>query len=267
MVKINQTAQPPGKSGRIWGLDALRGITLISMAVYHGMWDLVYLFGLRADWYNETPGYLWQQSICWCFILLSGFCWGLGRKPLKRGLMVFGGGALVTAVTVLVMPAERVVFGVLTLIGSAMLLMIPLHTLFRKIPAQLAPIGALASVLLFFLTRNVARGSFGFEGIRLGAVPEAFYQNYLTAYFGFPPDGFYSTDYFPLLPWFFLFLTGYFIFRAVSPLIRRKKESGGFSPAPAAMKPFCWIGRHSLILYLLHQPVIYGVFQLIQMLL
>ena len=118
----------------------------------------------------------------------------------------------------------------------------------------------------FFLTRNVARGSFGFEGIRLGAVPEAFYQNYLTAYFGFPPDGFYSTDYFPLLPWFFLFLTGYFIFRAVSPLIRRKKEAGGSSPAPAAMKPFCWIGRHSLILYLLHQPVIYGVFQLIQML-
>ena len=267
MVKINQTAQPPGKIGRIWELDTLRGITLISMAVYHAMWDLVYLFGLRADWYNETPGYLWQQSICWCFILLSGFCWGLGRKPLKRGLMVFGGGALVTAVTVLVMPAERVVFGVLTLIGSAMLLMIPLHTLFRKIPAQLAPIGALASVLLFFLTRNVARGSFGFEGIRLGAVPTAFYQNYLTAYFGFPPDGFYSTDYFPLLPWFFLFLTGYFIFRrAVSPLIRRKKEAGGSSPAPAAMKPFCWIGRHSLILYLLHQPVIYGVFQLIQML-
>lgn len=265
MAKTTPMARTAGKSGRIWELDALRGATLISMAAYHGMWDLVYLFGLRADWYSETPGYLWQQSICWCFILLSGFCWGLGRRPLKRGLMVFGGGALVTAVTLLAMPAERVVFGVLTLIGSAMLLMIPLHTLFRKIPARMAPIGVLASALLFFLTRNVARGSFGFEGIRLGAVPAAFYRDYLTAYFGFPPAGFYSTDYFPLLPWFFLFLAGYFIFQAVSPLLRRKRETDGFSPAPAAMKPFCWIGRHSLILYLLHQPVLYGAFTLIQM--
>ena len=130
-------------------------------------------------WYKE-PAKRWREALP----LGNGF----------MGLMVFGGGALVTAVTVLVMPAERVVFGVLTLIGSAMLLMIPLHTLFRKIPAQLAPIGALASVLLFFLTRNVARGSFGFEGIRLGVVPEAFYQNYLTAYFGFPPDGFSGQD-------------------------------------------------------------------------
>ena len=251
-------------SGRIWALDALRGATLISMAAYHGMWDLVYLFGLRAGWYTGSPGYLWQQSICWCFILLSGFCWGLGKKPLKRGLLVFGGGALVTAVTLAAMPGQRVVFGVLTLIGSAMLLLIPLDRLFRKIPPRLAPAGAALSALLFFLTRNFPEGSAGFEGIVLGRLPEGLYRNTLTAFFGFPPDGFYSTDYFPLLPWFFLFLAGYFAFRAVSPVIRRRKAAGGFAPAPAVMRPFCWIGRHSLLLYLLHQPVLYGLFTLIR---
>ena len=65
---------------RLHFLDALRGVTLISMIAYHGMWNLVYLFGVQAPWYRGTPGYLWQQSICWTFILLSGFCWSFSLR-------------------------------------------------------------------------------------------------------------------------------------------------------------------------------------------
>ena len=101
-------------------LDELRGLDLISMMLYHGMWDLVYLFGVRAPWYGSWQGELWQQSICWVFILLSGFCLPLGRHPVKRGAVVFGCGALVTAVTLIFMPADAVWFGVLTLLGSAL---------------------------------------------------------------------------------------------------------------------------------------------------
>lgn len=103
-------------------LDELRGLDLISMMLYHGMWDLVYLFGVRAPWYGSWQGELWQQSICWVFILLSGFCLPLGRHPVKRGAVVFGCGALVTAVTLIFMPADAVWFGVLTLLGSAMII-------------------------------------------------------------------------------------------------------------------------------------------------
>ena len=71
-------------------LDELRGLDLISMMLYHGMWDLVYLFGVSAPWYGSWQGELWQQSICWVFILLSGFCLPLGRHPVKRGAVVFG---------------------------------------------------------------------------------------------------------------------------------------------------------------------------------
>ena len=68
-------------------LDELRGLDLISMMLYHGMWDLVYLFGVRAPWYGSWQGELWQQSICWVFILLSGFCLPLGSPPgqTRRG--------------------------------------------------------------------------------------------------------------------------------------------------------------------------------------
>ena len=57
---------------RIASLDALRGLTLVSMIAYHACWDLVYLVHADWDWYRGTGAYIWQQSICWTFILLSG---------------------------------------------------------------------------------------------------------------------------------------------------------------------------------------------------
>ena len=56
-------------------LDSLRGLTLFSMIAYHLCWDLVYLRGLPWAWYNGFWAYIWQQSICCTFILLSGYCW------------------------------------------------------------------------------------------------------------------------------------------------------------------------------------------------
>ena len=103
-------------SSRYALLDELRGLDLISMMLYHGMWDAVYLFGVVVPWYSAGQGRLWQQSICWVFILLSGFCLPLGHHPLKRGAAVFGAGVLVTAVTLLFMPEDVVWFGVLTLL-------------------------------------------------------------------------------------------------------------------------------------------------------
>ena len=76
-------------SGRYALLDELRGLDLVSMMLYHGCWDLVNLFGIQADWYYGLPGHLWQQSICWVFILLSGFCVQLGHHTLRRGAQLF----------------------------------------------------------------------------------------------------------------------------------------------------------------------------------
>lgn len=122
-------------SSRYALLDELRGLDLISMMLYHGMWDAVYLFGVVVPWYSAGQGRLWQQSICWVFILLSGFCLPLGHHPLKRGAAVFGAGVLVTAVTLLFMPENVVWFGVLTLLGSAMFLTGLVQKWLQKDPA------------------------------------------------------------------------------------------------------------------------------------
>lgn len=195
-------------SGRYALLDELRGLDLVSMMLYHGCWDLVNLFGIQADWYYGLPGHLWQQSICWVFILLSGFCVQLGHHTLRRGAQVFGAGALVTAVTLLFMPEDRVIFGVLTLLGSAMLLTGLLEKPLRHIPPAA---GFAISAVLFALTRNVSAGYLGFGSLRLW-LPQTLYANCVTAYFGFYPWWFYSTDYFALLPWLFLFWAGYFLY-------------------------------------------------------
>ena len=227
------------------GIDTLRGWTLVNMIAYHGAWDLVYLCGVDWPWYGSAGAYWWQQSICWTFILLSGFCWSMGRHRLKRGLMAFGGGALVSAVTWIAMPQSRIFFGVLSLLGAAALLLIPLEKPLRKVPPRL---GAALSFALFMLFGEVNGGWLGFEGALVAQLPRTLYRNYFTAALGFPQPGFFSTDYFPLLPWFFLFLTGFYLY----PL--RPQEACRLRlPVLAGM------GRHSLLIYLLHQPVLFAL--------
>lgn len=232
-------------------LDEIRGLTLISMILYHASWDMVYLFGKNWIWFESTAGYVWQQSICWTFILLSGFCWSLGREKLKRGGMVFGGGMLVTAVTLLFMPQNRVVFGVLTLLGSCMLLMIPLHKILKKVHPL---IGLGVSAVFFVVFREITHGFLwyiGADGWKRYRMPGWLYRNDVTAYFGMPHDRFFSTDYFPVFPWIFLFLIGYFLYG-----IAEKRALFGYLQ-PQRLKAAGWIGRHSFPIYLLHQPVVY----------
>lgn len=227
-------------------LDTIRGCALVSMLLYHASWDMVYMFGADWPWYRSFAAYVWQQSICWTFILLSGYCWALGRHQLRRGLTVFSCGALITAVTWFLMPGNLVYCGVLTLLGASSLLLIPLAPALERVPAQA---GAAGSFLLFLIFRDVNAGALGFEGLRFAALPAGLYRDHLTALLGFPPADFFSTDYFSLLPWFFLFLTGWFLFRLRPEEVREIRRV----PVVTAM------GRHSLLLYMLHQPVLYGL--------
>lgn len=235
------------RGGRRHGLDTIRGLALISMILYHASWDMVYLFGADWDWYRSDGAYLWQQVTCWTFILLSGYCFHLGHHRLRRGLMAFGGGIIVTVVTLLTMPSSPVFWGVLTLLGTATLLTIPLDRLFSKLPAW---VGLALSFCLFLLMGEVNNGYLGFEGTRILALPEGLYANLLTAFLGFPAAGFRSSDYFPLLPWLLLFWTGYFLYR-----LRPEDPHEELPKIPLVT----FMGRHSLLIYLLHQPVVYGV--------
>ena len=206
------------KTSRMWLPDALRELALLNMLAYHAMYDWVYVFGHESSWYNIwAPGcHVWQQYICWSFILLSGFSFPLAKRPAKNGLIVAGCAAVLTFVTALFMPSEAIWFGVLHLNAAAVLLTCLVYPLLQRLPAGA---GLAASAALFALTNQLPEG-------------------YLS-----------SADYFPILPWVFLFWCGVFLARLWRP---------GRGEPPAALRPLCAIGRNTLLVYMLHQPVIYG---------
>ena len=238
-------------------LDEYRGFVLINMILYHGIWDLVYIFNCDWAWYKSEGAFIWQQWICWSFILLSGFCWQMSRKNLKRGLQVFGAGLVITLATIIFMPGSRVIFGVLTLIGSSMLLMIPCDKWLRKINPR---VGVIISFLLFLFLYPVNQGYLGFGEMEVVSLPRELHSSWLSTYLGFPEPGFWSTDYFSILPWFFLYAVGYFVYNVI---FRGKAADGKEKTKNLLEKSLCpplgWIGRNALIIYMLHQPVVYGV--------
>lgn len=246
-----QTSAPSARP-RLWQVDALRGLALLNMLGYHAMYDWVYVFGHESAWYDIwSPGcHVWQQYICWSFLLLSGFSLVMARRPVKNGLLVAGCALVLTGVTVTVMPSEQILFGVLHLNACAVLLTCLLRPLWQRVP-PLAGLGA--SAALFALTNQLPNGFLGFETLRLLPLPAAWYRPNLF-WLGLPDlTRFYSADYFPLLPWLFLFWCGYFLARLLQNRLR-----GWMGAAPGALRVLCAVGRRTLLLYMLHQPVIFG---------
>ena len=233
---------------RLWLLDVLRGAALVNMLAYHALYDWVYVFGHTGGWYDITAlgCHLWQQYICWSFILLSGYSFTLARRPLKNGLLVAGCAVVLTVATVVFLPSESIWFGVLHLNAAAVLLTCLVGPLLQKCPAEW---GLAVCAVLFALTNQLPSGYLGFEQFCLYELPAAWYQANLF-WLGLPDLArFSSADYFPLIPWLFLFWCGLFLARLWRP------QKG---QAPVVLRPLACVGRHTLLVYMLHQPVIYG---------
>ncbi len=230
-------------------LDAVRGFAVINMVLFHFCFDWFVLFGIDLAWYQKPAVIIWQQGISQTFIFVSGMTWALSRKHWKRGLILNLLGVGITAVTFFVMPEQTVWFGILSFLGCACLILIPLSKLFSKIPA--VP-GLLSFYVLFLLTKHMPAGYVGIGNFQFH-LPVFLYENKVSAVFGFPFDGFVSGDYFPLFPWFFLYAVGYFSFRILKKSARMQKFLKKHIPI------LTQTGRHSLVIYILHQPLCLAV--------
>ncbi len=154
----------------------------------------------------------------------------------------------VDEVTAIVLPNDRVRYGVLTLIGSCILIWILLDKVLKKIPAG---VGVSVSFVLFLILRSWTKQ----DPIQLSDnLLNVTWLKSVLAYIGFPQAGFSSTDYFPLLPWIFLFATGYFLYSFLQEkgLINRLFGKG-------KVPGINFLGKHSLIIYMIHQPICYVV--------
>lgn len=219
-------------------LDTYRGFVIINMIAFHFLYDVFMVFGMGRTWYFRPENRIWQQFICWSFILLSGWVWPYSaHKVLKRGIFLNICGLVITGVTAIATPSQIVIFGVLNFIGCSMLLMIPLEQLLRKLPALpgLAIFFALFCVFYYCNSWDI-----GMDSILLVPI-------------GFPPRGFFSSDYFSLFPWFFLYITGYYLGRFL------ENKKGFLRLSDVKIPVLDIIGRKSVWIYLIHQPLCYGI--------
>ena len=227
-------------------IDTLRGLAIIAMVVYHGLWDLVNMYAVEIPWFGSQSAFVFQRSIRWAFLLLAGFSVQLGRKPLKRGLITLGCSVVISLVSMVVIPDTPIMFGVLTMIGLATMLTGLLNPYMKKLNPY---IGLSLCVVLFLLTARIPQG---FAGPFM--LPRWLYANDLTALLGFPYTGFNSSDYVPLIPWLFSYWMGYYIFG----IFRKHKWLDAL--CVLRLRPLEFLGRHSLLIYMAHQPLLYGVF-------
>ncbi len=237
-------------SKRFIELDLLRGFAIVGMIFLHILWDLDY-FGLVPLNMNI---YRFQCIIPLLFFLLTGICLAVGRtkregettdeqkvyhsRLVLRGLKIFSLGMVFTTITLLAMPGRPIIFGVLHFIGLSIILSIP----FLK----------LKSFNILFATLFILAGF-----IAGGIVVENPTALHLAIGLHQANVWGHTIDYFPLLPWFGVTLFGVALGNFLYCGNERRFKMPDFSDRkPVAV--FSWLGRHSLAIYVLHQPVIAG---------
>ncbi len=232
---------------RFWELDSIRGLAIIMMITYHFLYDLTF-FGIYP--FEVYSGFLWYfaRITAFTFVFLMGVSLtlsstraemtgyynegGLFKKYLKRGLKIFSLGLIITLVTWIFIPQEFIIFGVLHFIGISIILAYP------------------------FLKRKYFNLFFGLTMILMGIYlgNYTFDFNWLV-WLGFIPNTLQTVDYFPILPWFGVVLVGLFFGRLLYKNYQRQYKIPDISKS-YFVRGFSFLGRNSLIIYLIHQPVL-----------
>jgi uncharacterized membrane protein len=242
-------------SARFYELDLLRGIAVILMVIYHFFYDLEY-FGVRPISSLFWPQQFYGFPITILFVLIAGISLSLAafkakdskilaEKFIKRGAKLFAFGLLITCVTWIYPRDGFIIFGVLHLIGLSTILSIPLLIIAVKQPSKISSsLSLILGVIVLALT---------------GFVQKIQGPLYLAP-LGIRPAQFYSLDYEPLFPWLGVILMGIAIGFWLYPLGKRRFDlPSKMRNVPSFLKPISFLGQHSLMIYLIHQPIILGI--------
>lgn len=252
------------KRKRIYLLDIIRGILIIYVVYYHFMYDLNDILGhdipyLYSDWFSTI-----RDCMSGSLIFISGISCNFSRNNLKRGVRTLIIALLLSIVTMVVMPSQTIVFGILHLLGTMMTLYglgecvvgVP-AAVFDKKKMYIRIVLMLVFMFLFFACRDIYYGQVGFGSVMVN-MPAFLYggKNYFLYIMGFGQQLF-SADYYPVIPWGFLFLAG-----AMIGYVFKCKNLPGFLYKNFC-RPLAFIGRHTMIIYLVHQPLLFGIFMLV----
>ena len=235
------TVSPGGE--RFWEVDFARGIAIIMMVIFHTLFDIAFLGIYPVEVYSGFWRiFAYVTATLFVFLVgisltlsaarsaprLQGFAYAW--KFISRGLWIFALGMVVTVVTWLYLGEGYVIFGILQLIGVSVMIG-PLFFRFGQKNIVLGVIVILAGLAV------------------QGVVGPAW-----LLWLGIHPPSFYSVDYTPLLPWFGVVLIGISAGQWLYPEGVRRFSLPDLRLSSA--RAISFLGRHSLLIYFVHQPVI-----------
>lgn len=215
-------------------IDAARGVAILAMVVFHFAWDLYFLGFIDLDISTDPFWTALQKAIVSSFLLLTGVSLWLGhgrgirwRKFWRREAVLVGAAVAVSIGTWLAFGDYFAFFGVLHAIALVSLIGLA----FLGLPAVVTgAVGVVIIVLPLLFTDPIMRE----RGL---------------AWIGFWPISPSTADIVPVFPWLGVTLIGLAVARAFDG------RPFWALPAPGWL---AWLGRWSLVIYLIHQPVLYG---------
>jgi uncharacterized membrane protein len=227
---------------RLPGLDALRGLAIVAMIGYHFCFDLRYFGVVRSDFEHDIGWLTARALILSSFLLIAGISAVLASRrslPVRHWLrhtgVIAGAALLVTAGSALLFPRSFIWFGVLHAIAVSLLVAKP----FVRRPL----LAALVSVAI--IVAGIAYANPAFDNRWLG-------------WLGFMTAKPVTEDYVPLFPWMGVLFIGIALGHALVA-----NRFAVLAPLRALPRWLSFLGRHSLVVYLVHQPILLGVLALV----
>ncbi len=237
------------KTARLWEVDFLRGIAIVAMVIYHTFFVMNYYRVFMTN-LHTTFWWCFPRMIANTFIFLVGVSLtlsysrdiltrthktGLYKKYMKRGAMIFACGLLITCATFIVIRENYVKFGILHLIGVSIILAYPFvrfKYINLLIAALIIPLG------MYFKTIII--------------------KSPLLLWIGIMPYNFSTVDFFPIFPWSAAVFIGLFVGNILYNDCKRNFKFFNL-PKNFLSKAMCYLGKKSLVIYIVHQPIIVGI--------
>ena len=225
---------------RVASVDVARGVAVVAMAIYHGAWDLSEVRLIATEVIVEPGWRAFARMVASSFLTLVGIGLVLGHpdgirwRAFGRRLLTVAGAALVvTIATMVAFPDSFIFFGILHAIALASVLALPLI-------GRPAPLAALAAALVFAAPLVLVQPIFDAP---------------ILAFLGLGTRIPNTNDWVPVFPWAGFVFAGVAAAKLAQPMLARL---GSAHPMPAPARALAWLGRHSLVIYLLHQPLLFG---------
>ncbi|MDD4688700.1 MAG: heparan-alpha-glucosaminide N-acetyltransferase [Eubacteriales bacterium] len=217
---------------RIWELDFVRGVAITFVVIFHTLYDMQYIYR-----YHLPFSWQWLTHLAGIFILIAGICAPFSRSNIKKGLILSGMAIAITIGTYIYDKYFFIQFGILHLLAFCMLT----YPLFKRLSnLTLAIISVVVMTVGMFLNNSVCP----FPHLYILGWADASYQ---------------SMDWFPIMPYVAYFTIGILISRCVY----ERRETIFKGKQPLITKPFSFIGRYTLWVYLLQQPITLAVLELL----